>query len=209
ARAARPLPRELDRRLPPPRPRGDRRRGDALLAQRPGRPQGSTERELRPRAHGAVHARGRPRRVHRAGRARARPRARRLPRRPRRRRRDGQLPLRGRSSRRRHEDPLGGQAARAHRRVRVVEARRDVGVRHAGRRAVSVRRDAAAGARRRARLVGHAAADDAHARRAPAVRDGGHRRRRPHAGRAQPPAREATERPALPRRPVPRPPHLL
>ena len=44
-------------------------------------PQGPPERELRPRADGAVHARRRPRRVHRDRRPRARPRADRLARR--------------------------------------------------------------------------------------------------------------------------------
>ena len=80
--------------VPRPAARGHARPGDAALPQRRQQRQEQPERELRPRGHGAVHARRRPRRVHRGRRAAGGPRADGLARRLREQRRLDELPLR-------------------------------------------------------------------------------------------------------------------
>ena len=66
------LPRPRPRQLPRHDPRGDDRPGDAAVPQRLPEPPRRGQRELRPRADGAVHARRGPRRVHGGRRPRAR-----------------------------------------------------------------------------------------------------------------------------------------
>ena len=86
------------RQLPLAAARRDQGPGDADLAQRDREPRGRAERELRPRAAGAVHARRRPR-LHRARRAPDGAGAHRLARGLARRRRARRLPLRPRAPR--------------------------------------------------------------------------------------------------------------
>ena len=85
------LPRPRARQLPRHDPRGDDQPGDAPVPRRHVEPARRGERELRARADGAVHARGRPRRLHGDRRAPARARPHRLARGLR--RRLGQLAL--------------------------------------------------------------------------------------------------------------------
>ena len=92
----------------------DDRPGDARLPQRDRQPQAGGQRELRPRADGAVHARRGPRRLHGDRRARARPRADGLARRLVRRRGPARLPLRRHALGQRLQDRV-----RPHRRVHV------------------------------------------------------------------------------------------
>ena len=75
------LPRARPRQLPRHDPRRDHGPGDAAVPQRVPEPPRRRQRELRPRADGAVHARRGPRRVHGERRPRARTRAHRLARR--------------------------------------------------------------------------------------------------------------------------------
>ena len=117
-----PLSKARPRLVPDPADRRDLRSGDAALALGHGEHEGLAERELRPRADGAVHHRRRPRRLHRARRPRAGPRADGLAQRLEREPRADPLPLRQAPARPRREADL--RQARPLRLARLVPALR-------------------------------------------------------------------------------------
>ena len=121
----RPLPRARPRELPRPRVPRDARRRDAQLPERVPEPRREPERELRPRAHGALRARPRgperPAELHAGRRRPARPRVHRLRSRVQAEPPDRQRHPLLRQLRRGREDALRRHALRGHREPRRRE----------------------------------------------------------------------------------------